>query len=598
MPDVPTPPAPRPPATPAPTTHVVVRQSALRALRRPRCSACTPSGAARTAGTRPTAAAGELAHGAALEPGQDRHHPSTAPIATAWSRSSPSCASASGAVREGGGAKYVERHREQGKLPVRERIDAARRPEHAVPRAVAARRVGHVRRRRAGRGAGHGHRPRRRARGDDRRQRRDGEGRHLLPHHGQEARAGAADRARKPAAVRLPRRFRRRVPAAPGRGLSRPRALRAHLLQSGPDVGRADPADRRRHGLVHGRRRVRARDVRRDHHRQGHGHDLSRRAAAREGGDRRRSHGRGTGRRRRAHAHLRRRRLHRRRRRARAADGADDRLDAAHVEAAARRHDRARAAEVRPRRALRHRQRGSAASVRRARSDRAARGRIALRRVQAALRHHARDGLRAAARISRRHHRQQRRAVLRVGAQGDALHRALQPARHSARVPAEHHRVHGRQAVRARRHREGRRQDGARGRELGRAEVHRHHRRIVRRGQLRHVRTRVRAAPAVDVAERAHLRHGRRAGRVGARHRQARSAGARGQDALGRGGDAAIRAPILEKYDREGSPYYSTARLWDDGVLDPARTREALALGISASYNAPIPDAKFGIFRM
>ena len=62
--------------------------------------------------------------------------------------------------------------------------------------------------------------------------------------------------------------------------------------------------------------------------------------------------------------------------------------------------------------------------------------------------------------------------------------------------------------------------------------------------------------------------------------------------------EAAIRAPILEKYDREGSPYYSTARLWDDGVLDPARTREALALGISASYNAPIPDPKFGIFRM
>jgi 3-methylcrotonyl-CoA carboxylase beta subunit/propionyl-CoA carboxylase len=59
-----------------------------------------------------------------------------------------------------------------------------------------------------------------------------------------------------------------------------------------------------------------------------------------------------------------------------------------------------------------------------------------------------------------------------------------------------------------------------------------------------------------------------------------------------------IRAPLLEKYDIEGSPYYSTARLWDDGILDPAQTREALALGLSASYNAPIPDAKFGIFRM
>jgi acetyl-CoA carboxylase carboxyltransferase component len=62
--------------------------------------------------------------------------------------------------------------------------------------------------------------------------------------------------------------------------------------------------------------------------------------------------------------------------------------------------------------------------------------------------------------------------------------------------------------------------------------------------------------------------------------------------------DAAIRAPILQKYDREGSPYYSTARLWDDGILDPADTRQALALGLSAAFNAPIPDARFGVFRM
>ena len=59
-----------------------------------------------------------------------------------------------------------------------------------------------------------------------------------------------------------------------------------------------------------------------------------------------------------------------------------------------------------------------------------------------------------------------------------------------------------------------------------------------------------------------------------------------------------LRQPILEKYDREGSPYYSTARLWDDGLLDPADTRGALALGLSASYNAQIGEPKFGIFRM
>ncbi|HSL20862.1 MAG TPA: carboxyl transferase domain-containing protein [Vicinamibacterales bacterium] len=62
--------------------------------------------------------------------------------------------------------------------------------------------------------------------------------------------------------------------------------------------------------------------------------------------------------------------------------------------------------------------------------------------------------------------------------------------------------------------------------------------------------------------------------------------------------EQAIRAPILEKYEREGSPYYSTARLWDDGILDPARTREVLALGISMAYNAPVPPARFGVFRM
>jgi acetyl-CoA carboxylase carboxyltransferase component len=62
--------------------------------------------------------------------------------------------------------------------------------------------------------------------------------------------------------------------------------------------------------------------------------------------------------------------------------------------------------------------------------------------------------------------------------------------------------------------------------------------------------------------------------------------------------EEAIRKPILEKYDSEGSPYYSTARLWDDGILDPAQTRAALAVGLSASFNAPIPAAKFGVFRM
>ena len=118
------------------------------------------------------------------------------------------------------------------------------------------------------------------------------------------------------------------------------------------------------------------------------------------------------------------------------------------------------------------------------------------------------------------------------------------------------------------------------------------HRRLVRRRQLRHVRPRLRAAPAVDVAERAHLGDGRRAGGVGARDGQARPARARGHDARRRRTRRRSATPILEKYDREGSPYYSTARLWDDGVLDPARTREALALGLVGGLQRADSDAE------
>jgi acetyl-CoA carboxylase carboxyltransferase component len=73
---------------------------------------------------------------------------------------------------------------------------------------------------------------------------------------------------------------------------------------------------------------------------------------------------------------------------------------------------------------------------------------------------------------------------------------------------------------------------------------------------------------------------------------------ARDGKTLSPGEELAIRSPILQKYEAEGSPYYSTARLWDDGILDPADTRQALALALSAAFNAPIPPPKFGVFRM
>ncbi|MES2818126.1 MAG: carboxyl transferase domain-containing protein [Pseudomonadota bacterium] len=62
--------------------------------------------------------------------------------------------------------------------------------------------------------------------------------------------------------------------------------------------------------------------------------------------------------------------------------------------------------------------------------------------------------------------------------------------------------------------------------------------------------------------------------------------------------EARIKAPILEQYETQGHPYYSSARLWDDGVIDPAQTRDILGLALSASLNAPIEPTRFGVFRM
>jgi 3-methylcrotonyl-CoA carboxylase beta subunit len=63
--------------------------------------------------------------------------------------------------------------------------------------------------------------------------------------------------------------------------------------------------------------------------------------------------------------------------------------------------------------------------------------------------------------------------------------------------------------------------------------------------------------------------------------------------------EEAFKQPILDQFEHQAHPYFSSARLWDDGVSDPADTRRVLALGLSASLNAPIPDApRFGVFRM
>ena len=62
--------------------------------------------------------------------------------------------------------------------------------------------------------------------------------------------------------------------------------------------------------------------------------------------------------------------------------------------------------------------------------------------------------------------------------------------------------------------------------------------------------------------------------------------------------EEAFKAPLRDQYEHQGHPYYASARLWDDGIIDPADTRRVLGLAISASMNAPIEPQRYGVFRM
>jgi 3-methylcrotonyl-CoA carboxylase beta subunit len=69
-------------------------------------------------------------------------------------------------------------------------------------------------------------------------------------------------------------------------------------------------------------------------------------------------------------------------------------------------------------------------------------------------------------------------------------------------------------------------------------------------------------------------------------------------DAWSKDEEDAFKAPIRARYEEEGSPYFATARLWDDGIIAPADTRRVLALAFAATLNAPLEETRFGVFRM
>ena len=62
--------------------------------------------------------------------------------------------------------------------------------------------------------------------------------------------------------------------------------------------------------------------------------------------------------------------------------------------------------------------------------------------------------------------------------------------------------------------------------------------------------------------------------------------------------EQALKAPIIEQFDKQSHPYYATARLWDDGIIRPRDSRRVLALALAAALNAPIPETRHGVFRM
>jgi 3-methylcrotonyl-CoA carboxylase beta subunit len=139
--------------------------------------------------------------------------------------------------------------------------------------------------------------------------------------------------------------------------------------------------------------------------------------------------------------------------------------------------------------------------------------------------------------------------------------------------------------------------DGDGGRQRRSAQVHGHHRGLVWRGQLRHVwRAYQPRWLWMYPNARISVMGGEQAANVLLTVKLDQLA-AKGQT-MTEAEQAAFKQPILDKYAEESSAFYSTARLWDDGIIDPADTRTVLALALSAAYNAPIPDTKFGVFRM
>jgi geranyl-CoA carboxylase beta subunit len=158
----------------------------------------------------------------------------------------------------------------------------------------------------------------------------------------------------------------------------------------------------------------------------------------------------------------------------------------------------------------------------------------------------------------------------------------------------------GKAAERRRRHQARQQDDPGRG-QCPRAQVHHRARRLLWRRQLRHVRARLRPALHLQLAHRPHRRDGRRAGRQGDGHRQPRQDRARRHARQRRSPGRHERRPAPAPGQAESAALFGTARLWDDGVIDPRDTRRVLALCLAMAAEAqarPLRPNTFGVARM
>src|SRR5262249_26356249 len=230
----------------------------------------------------------------------------------------------------------------------------------------------------------------------------------------------------------------------------------------------------------------------------------------------------------------------------------------------------------RPRGALRADCRRLPRAFRSARGNRQDRRRQSLRRVQDALRRDARLRFRAYRGIPGRDPREQRCSLRRVGSEGGALHRARLQAENPARLLAEHHGLHGRQGVR------GRRERAKLVTAVACAEVPKFT--VVIGGSF--------GAGNYGMCGRA---YSPRQLWMWPNARISVMGGEQAATVLTMVGDA-DPDEIRAKYEEEGNPYYSTARLWDDGIIDPLDTRRVLVLGSAGALKAPIPGTRWGVF--